>query len=292
MANTDGNCACSFRLLELPEVILFHVLSFVAGPTYRAQVICHTLAPLSSEASDTLIQHSRALWDAVLKGDYGAEITDGSSRRSSKRLKQEPLQRVRDAHRMVLENTNIAYFYLEELCNSIEHGGTKNRTSLSRSRLLQIMNEYGPHLRINGRTSTGGMFLVQCCRARHVKESQIVLCVKSLVEDFGAKVNVSTRESPSSSSTPLCVAAARGMPKVLQYLLNRGASTDLTCRDRFRLFSNPRKQVKCTNLTPLESAQLMRAEELNQGADERVLKDLNKCIRLLERHEAQELPRG
>lgn len=117
------------QLWELPDVILFHIVSFVAPPTLRATVFCHQLAVLCKEAKRAILEDSIggqavALWDTILKEDYGIntiiENDDGDGclvttgghnnarggggggvrrqRRACKRLRRTPVQKVRDAH--------------------------------------------------------------------------------------------------------------------------------------------------------------------------------------------------
>lgn len=268
-------------------MLLHHVVTFVAGPTHRAFVLCHQIAPLSRAAHKAILHDngSTALWDAILKEDYGVEHIDSSltnvNRRSCKRLKRSRTQRVREAHGLLSDNTEIAFFYLQEMNHSSTH-------SLSHARLCQLINEYGPYLRINKVTSSGGTFLVECCRARHVRENVIKKCVQELVERNGASVNGSTHESAMSSLTALCVAAARGMYTVIKYLLMRDASCDMRGTGRFRLHTRRNKTVRCTNATPLEFAQTMRDAEHAEGATDREIVNLDKCIRLLRKHTNKE----
>lgn len=266
----------SINLWELPEEILFQIISFAAGPTHRAFLICHRLGRLCRVARKTFLNESSPIWDALLVEDYGVSKAHGVTKRSSKRLRQSCVQRVRDAHLMVKDNTEIAYFYLSEACVST------GKDKLSRRRLCGLLEEYGPHLRINSRISTGGTFLVECCRARHVKESVILKCVQELVEQQNARVNLSSSETPPHKLTALCVASARGMPTIVRYLLKVGASPGIRCTGRFRLYKRARRTVKCTDSLPLDFARTIRDAEQAEGASENDLRDLNKCIKLLE----------
>lgn len=264
--------------LQVPEEALYNIVCFVAGPTHRAHIICHQLAPLSKTIASFLLEKSVILWQALLEGDYGAQQYqikhNRNTRGASKRQRQSPIYRVRDAHMLVKDNTEIAYYYLEELTNTPSK-------SLTVGRLNSILHEYGPHLRINDRTKVGGTFLVACCKARYARERHVRQCVELLVETFGANMSLATMESAQSRLTPLCVTAARGMPTVVKYLLRKGASKTETGTGRFRLHTNAKKSVKCTDATPLQFAQDMRAAEESEGADKRELKDLDKCIRML-----------
>jgi hypothetical protein len=123
----------NIMLWELPDVILFHIVSFVAPPTRRATVLCHQLAVLCKHAKRAILDNydndnvdalnsNVALWDTILKQDYGISSSSSSSnfddgeyraalarggggdggerrqRRACKRLRRTPVQKVRDAH--------------------------------------------------------------------------------------------------------------------------------------------------------------------------------------------------
>jgi Ankyrin repeat len=286
-------------LWELADILIFKIVSYVAAPTHRATIVCHTLAPLCRAAHRTLLQDEDiavGLWETILKEDYGvvghgslkvddhsgSTIDDGMTRtakrrRSCSRLWRTPVQSVRDAHRLMIDNTEIAYFYLSEMvnCNS-------SSNKLTRSRLVALLNEYGPHLRINQTVkSSGGVFLVEICRAKHVKATVILKCVQELVEQFGAVVNVCTSESYSSQMTPLAVAAVRGLPQVVTYLLQHGADTEMLSSGRFALHTQPKKSIRCRDQTPHVFCTTMRAAEKEAGATDASLIQLDKCLRLL-----------
>jgi ankyrin repeat protein len=109
--------------------------------------------------------------------------------------------------------------------------------------------------------------------------------MQELVERHGADVDLPVHENPREKAglTALCIAAARGMPAVTRYLLQKRASPTIRCTGRFQLHSNKRKTVKCTLATPLEFAMTMRRRELEEGASEHALHDLDKCIRMLQK---------
>ncbi|EEC44368.1 predicted protein [Phaeodactylum tricornutum CCAP 1055/1] len=263
----------------LPEEIVFHIVTFVAAPTTRATVLCHQIAPLCRASYRALLnnqQSSASLWDKVLREDYGVSQSMADSRRSCKRLRRCPVERVRDAHVLIQDNTEIAYFYLSEMVQS------RCKGDLTRSKMCRLLDEYGPHLRTNTVVSSGGTYLVEVCRARNVKESTILACVKELVESRGAQVDVLTRESPQSSQTALCVAAARGMSTIVQYLLQvHSASRDERSSGRFRLHTAPKKTISFRFQTALEIAEMMKDAESKEGATAQSLVSLNHCIRLL-----------
>lgn len=267
-------------------------VGFVASPTHRAHVFCHQLAPLCKAANKAILleeERSVLLWDAVLVGDYGVDKSKlkRKGKRSCKRLRRSPCHQVRDAHRMVKDNTEIAFFYLSEMAHA-----TGKKVALTKKSMVGILQEYGPHLRVNHPVSSGGVFLVELCRARQVKEAVILKCVQVLIERYGAKVNVHTYEAQNSHLTALCVAAVRGMPSVVQYLLQKGASGNEKCSGRFRLSTKSHKSIRCTDATALEFAQAMHQMEVDNGATTSELNNLSKSIRLLQEAEEQCLQVG
>ncbi|GAX24300.1 hypothetical protein FisN_4Lh412 [Fistulifera solaris] len=263
---------------DLPDVLLFHVLTYLAPPTHRAGSICQ-IALLCKAAQDELLKkEERQIWEILLQQDYGSAKAEDRARRIPKRLRRSAIYRVQDAHRLMQDNTEIVFYYLSELSN-----GATAEKKLSKSRLRRLIHDFGPTLRINRTVSSGGLYLVEVCRARKVKEGTILACVQTLVEEFGALVNISSDESQHSRQTALCVAAVRAMPSVVKYLLSKGASNELRSSGRFRLHTQPRKSVGADGVTPLEFCQLMLDAEREAGAANEALKDLTKCVTLLEK---------
>lgn len=281
MASSENK---GFRMWELPEVLLYHIACFAAPRTYRASLLCQNIAPLCKASYKSVMEEEKSveLWDLVLSEDYGVEqygkTKDGSTRRSCKRLRRCPVEQVRDAHKSLKYNTEVAYNYLWEL----SYSNLKN--SLTKSKLCGILNEYGPNLMINRRMSSGGAFLVEVCRSKNSTQHSILLCVQELVEQRGAAVDVATNESANSFLTALCVAAVRALPKVVDYLLSKGASKDIPCSARFRLFIKKSKYLRCTKATPLEFARQMMDAEKAEGATDQDVRDLRKCIELLSKN--------
>ena len=175
---------------------------------------------------------------------------------------------------------------------------------LSLARLRGVLKAHGPLLNINQHSTIGGTFLVNCCRARCVKESVIVNCLKELIEQYGALPNIPSHESAPIGNRsrnnnnhlyPLTIAAARGMSKVVKYLiqdhimaLGGGGHGDcstsiltLEGSSRFRLHSNPKKSISGT-YNPVGFAQAMMDAELEHGASKEEVKSLGSCIRMLQ----------
>lgn len=285
------------QIWNLPEVLLFKIVAYVAAPTNRATVLCHNIAPLCKAAYEKILQShddfttsASLLWDIVLTEDYGNSSLIGTNRKSNrhhteqhdrrecKRLRRSAIHRVRDAHRLISDNTEIAYFYLSEMVNC-----TNNGNNLTKSRLVSLLHEYGPNLRFNRPVSSGGLYLVEICRAKNVKEAVILRCTQELVEHWGLQIDLRTTESNISSQTALCVAAARGLHTVVKYLIDRGATLDIISSGRFALHTRPKKTIRCIHQTALEFAITMRDAERLEGATDASLTGLNKCIKLLTR---------
>lgn len=279
-------------IISLPDEVFYNVLLFVGHPMSITAVLCQTIAPICSETR-TFVNNDASIWENILGGYY----LDGSGkssvnayrartqRRSSKRLRRTTAKEdVIHAHFNLRDQTEIALSEVADIAIS------KTPKPLSLARLRGILTNYGPILNINQRSAIGGTFLVDCCRARCVKESVILACVKELVEKYNASPTVPANEGSSyqrvtkkkhTTLPPLVVAAARGMPQVVKYLVQ--ASPSSICiqgTSRFRLFMNPKKSISAT-LTPLEFAKRMKEAELENGAKERQLPLLNQCIKIL-----------
>jgi hypothetical protein len=298
---------------DFPDTVWFHIVEFLASPTYRITAICHILAPLCRAFHQRLVHNSDGLWRIVLRQDYpnaygtASNNNDNVHRRTSKRVQQQyntVRQQVQAAHENVLENTETAFFNLAHpprglrltTSRSFWRVNNDSRPScLSLTHLRRLLSTAGVSLRINSRTTTGGVFLVEVCRARRVKESVIFACVKELVTRHKADVNVQSYESPNSYETALCVAATRGMPTVVSYLLSHNANPNIRCAGRFRIGDGGRRTSATTNhtyrkdVTPLQYAQAMlQAEEQQQwgivsAATQAHTRGLKACIALLEK---------
>lgn len=280
---------------ELPDTMLYEIAQYCAPPTQRASFLCYKIATLCKASHHRIMDEptSAGIWNSVLKGDYGFSSSNSSEnhdtnirrRRSCKRLCRSPMEQVKDAHKLMQDNTEIAYYYLWELSSSSNNNSASksSKNSLTRVNLVRILNTYGPQLMYNKTMSSGGTFLVEVCRCRNAKSATAVLhCVQELVERRAALVNKATNESNSCTLTAICVAAARGMPKIVQYLLSKGAATDRKCTGRFRLHTNSKRSLRCNDLTPLEFAEAMLKAEVEEGAKSTELRDLKSCIKLLQ----------
>lgn len=275
------------EIWSLPDVLLYQISQFVAPKTARASFLCHTFALLNKAAYKAILlkETSGSLWELILHGDYGVQTkyqqqcSQERRIRRCKRLRRSSIESVRDAHILLRDNTEIAYFYSLGRRRKISN----NNTTLTRAKLCGILNEYGPNLMINTTLSSGGSFLVEICRSRNVNTKATILqCVRELVEQRGALVNIKSYESTSSTLTALAVAAARGLPTVVQYLLSKDAGDAASCSARFRLATNPKKSIRCVG-TALDFASIMMKAEKDEGASGRQLIDLQRCIRLLQK---------
>lgn len=291
--------------LDLPDDLLYSILSYTVGLTGRAHILCHKITLLCSSIRHSIEFERQELWFMILNEYKNTKETPKNSRytktetkpsRSSKRLRRNTAkEEVADCHKLLCDRTYIAFYALTEMANS-------SRTPLSLRNLRWIFKNYGPILRCNqyqnpdqAGASASGTFLVECCRARHVKESIILSCIKELIEKHGAlpDVNIQTEGSEAnvkpcrSFSTPLCIASARGMPSVVKYLIFAGASISHKGTDCIPLLTNPHKRIRGTH-TPLEFAKEMHLICYPNDAELRGSKEykaLKKCINILEQEE-------
>jgi len=223
---------------------------------------------------------------------------DARTRRSTRLCASTPKESYIHAYNLTLSRTETALLQIAEHAHS-------SKDSLTFAKLRNLLIIHGP-VAINQRVRTGGTFLVELCRARYIYEGTILKCIKHLIEEYGANPNVPSAEFSSirnitiqgpsgnaasqtacSTSTignelyPLIIAAARGMPTVVRYLLESGANRSHRGTCRFKLFSNPKKSIKGANLTALEFACKMMHEEKSNGITNSDLKGLIKVIQQL-----------
>lgn len=292
-------------IISLPDDIFYDILLFVNKPLDIPALICHSISPLCS-ATRTFVSNNSTLWEKVLGAYYQNDRSSSkkksnktlsssslasayrsrTQRRNSKRLRRTTAKEdVIHAHFVLRDQTEMALQEIADMAIS------KTPKPLSLARLRSVLTNYGPLLNINQRSAIGGTFLVDCCRARFIKESVILACVKELIEKYDALVNIPATEGSSYQNVTkkkhntlpaLVVVAARGMPSVVKYLLNADPpSIIIRGTSRFRLFTNPKKSISGTHLTSLQFAERMKAAELENGATESQLPLLNQCIRIL-----------
>jgi len=149
----------------------------------------------------------------------------------------------------------------------------------------------------------GNSFLSDCCGAKSANENVILKCVRELIEHCGAKVDLD-----GLVLSPLCIAAARGMPSVVKYLLQNGAVVSKKGTGIFHsnmsCWTSPSlSSLRCKNkrfvkgtFTPLEYALEMKKadqEERDQMENEQGTRRptcredilLEQCIRILKKAE-------
>ena len=293
---------CPDPLFDLPDEILHNVFTFIANsPCLIGPSLCWNLRQLSTEWRNSLDSERRDLWALTTcdlacdsytcrSSDYTALETmltkkkvgkrtaawsasssskrarsgeEASSARRSTRLRAStPKESYIHAYNLTLSRTETAVLQIAEL-------GHSPKDSLTFAKLRNLLILHGP-VAVNQRVRTGGTFLVEVCRARHVYEGVILKCIKHLIQEYGANPNIPSAEfasgktvtiqGPSRNSTtsktacststvgcelyPLIIAAARGMHTVVKYLLESGADKSLRGSCRFKLFSNPKKSIK------------------------------------------------
>jgi hypothetical protein len=225
------------------------------------------------------------IWDMILSGyEYQKAarsellFVGRKRRRESSRLRRSTAkEEVIHAHWVLRDQTEMAIQDVAELCVL----GKPNKLNLSR--LRAIFHRYG-NVNINQRSRNGETFLVECCRARHISERVIVHCITELVSVHHANPNIPAFEgSTRATVTALVVAAARGMPSVVKYLLSVGAVIHQEGTCRFRCHTNPNKSIRGT-YTPLDFAKRMRETEIIYGASEEDLQSIDSCIEILGKH--------
>lgn len=272
---------------DLPDALFYIVLSYLDRPTGTASFMTRNISVLSKAIHNQIENDRSTLWEIILS-EYQPVTTVNSilnnkekttNRRESSRLRRRSVkEEVIYSHKALCDRTESAIYQMSEMAND-------KKNPLTLARLRSTLYTMGPILRVNLRAKTGGTLLVEILRSRYVSNHGVILrCVKEIIEKHGADPNVPAAEGRpgqmGSALTPLVVAAGRGMPAVVSYLINAGASIHEKGTTRFRLYSKPTKTIGGT-YTPLEFAKALRDAEILHGADERELRGLNECLRLL-----------
>jgi hypothetical protein len=295
-------------ITDVPDVILYDILTYVDRPGERAAFLSSTLSLVSRSVHSSIENKRHAVWESILreysvgsedqnKGSAGSTAATGQTRqakeaaaavielrrqrRQSKRLRRTTAkQDVIAAHKVLCSRTEDAILHMAEWAHS-------SQETLSLARIRSVIHTYGPILRFNQRAKMGGTLLVECCRSRYVAESVIRRCAAELIERHGADPNVPAAEGhPGFEGAPLpalVIAAVRGMPTVVKLLLDTGANPNDRGTSRFRLNKKPKKSVKGDKLTPLEFVYEMKKAEEGWGATKDQVKDLDKVIKMLKK---------
>jgi len=279
----------------LPDELLYKVLSFAETEAG----IGPFLGSLSrvNKAMKRVIDND-SIWEMVLSGseyhnhDVRTETPRNASsslssataallslgrkrRRESTRLRRTTAkEEVIHAYYVLRDQTEMAIQDVAELCIS------SKSQKLTLPRLRATLHRYGT-ININQRSRNGETFLVECCRARHVSERIILHCVTELITVHHANPNYPAFEGTTRATVPaLVIAAARGMPSIVKYLLSVGAIPTQEGTSRFRLHTHPSKSIRGT-YTPLDFARRMREEEILYGATDEDLQTINACVDIL-----------
>jgi len=266
-------------LSTLPDELLYKVLSYAETEAGVGPFLGGVLSRVNRAMRR--VAESDNLWEMILNGseyhtqDRGELAVGRKRRRESTRLRRSTAkEEVIHAHWVLRDQTEMALQDFAELCVF----GKPHKLSLPR--LRGILHQYGT-LNINQRSRNGETFLVECCRARHVSERIILHCLTELVVAYHANPNIPAFEGTTRATvTALVVAAARGMPTVVKYLLSVGAAVHQEGTSRFRLHTNASKSIRGTYL-PIDFARRMREAEILYGATEEDVQSLDACIEIL-----------
>ena len=256
-------------LADLPEPCVHLVLSFAArrpaamlgDPTATAAVLCRCLVA-------GLALDREAVWATLLPGPERGRGA-AASRRRSKRLRTSARGRVRHAVGVRRRATEQAHLEVRELAMA-------QGVPLSLGRLRRIVRTQQPELNHTSPTF-GSSFLADMTRARHVSQTVILRCLGELV-----KAGADPAQALQGSCTPLCIAAARGMERCVEFLLRAGADATAVGRGRFRLWGS-RASITGAH-TPLEWVERMVAAEKAAGVAQADIRPLERTRDVLAAH--------
>ena len=139
--------------------------------------------------------HDDAAAAVVLQKSGKRPKNTTATRRSARIQPASPLERYKHAYNLLMSRTETALLELTEHVHS-------SKKPLSFSIMKKILKEFSP-IAINRGVRTGGTFLVEVCRSRHVQEL-VIKCVKLLIEEHGGNPNVPSAEVRQVWHLPQC----------------------------------------------------------------------------------------
>ena len=162
---------------------------------------------------------------------------------------------------------------------SLSHGLAclgQDDKNLSSARVRKIHARWQPVLLDHPSAAYDATPLMEVCRARGVYESAIVAAATELLQ-----LGASARATNADGCSPLIIAAARGLPKVVSLLLAHGADPTRRGRGRFRL-GDTRRSLRGER-TALEWVDALIEAEASIGVDGQQQRSLKACRTLLAR---------
>lgn len=173
----------------------------------------------------------------------------------------------------------------EQLVHALASMAQDSR-DLSVGKVRKLLTALSPCLLDRVSPVSNATALMEVCRARGCSEAAILAGASELVVARGA----SARAANSEGQSPLIIAAARGLPRLVALLLEHGADAS----DRgFGRFCTVRGVAPSTNgasqvvvrgtLSPLEWAETILARERDGGVAAKAQRSLRQCAALLRR---------
>ena len=165
---------------------------------------------------------------------------------------------------------------------SLSHGLAclgQDAKNLSSARVRKIHARWQPVMLDHPSAAYDATPLMEVCRARGVYESAIVAAASDLLQ-----LGASARATNSDGCSPLIIAAARGLPKVVSLLLGHGADPTQRGRGRFRL-ADTRRSLRGEQ-TALEWVDALLEAEASIGVNGQQQRSLKACRTLLARRAA------
>lgn len=247
------------RLLELPAALL--ALQLVCKAWWASLQSADLWAALSSAAGL----------------DQGATAHRG---RRSARLE-------RSAAREFAQSLAALRIRSEYLVHALASMAQESR-DLSLGKVRRALATWAPCLLDRVSPVSNATALMEVCRARGCSEGAILAAVSELVLAHGAGAGVPNSEG----QTPLIVAAARGLPRVVAFLLAHGADPLQRGFGRFRAMAAPGATaapagagaggaVVRGSLSPLEWTEAILARERARGVAPRAQRSLLQSADLL-----------
>mmetsp|Transcript_9087 Transcript_9087/g.23784 ORF Transcript_9087/g.23784 Transcript_9087/m.23784 type:complete len:315 (+) Transcript_9087:24-968(+) len=208
----------------LPDDAVGRILTVL--PLSLVVPTCAALRQTCTALSNGSLAGNSPVWSVLvpLTGDSGSANAQASpSRRSARIADSTPLETFRKAWRALL-------YRAEALHHAVACAGQDTK-DLTLSKLRFLLARFGSRLIDRASPVYNATLLIEICRARGRTEASLLLLCDHLIS-LGADA---CARPHSEACTPLIIAASRGMPRLVAFLLACGADPRPQGQGRFRL---------------------------------------------------------
>ena len=261
-----------FTLAQLPDAVVHHIFVYSLPTALFSRSFCSLVS--CDKTTYTNFSQRRdliALLIAFLDG--GQRPAGADVGRRSKRLCRSALQQLGEAvQRRHQRWDSLSIDLIAQRCGS-------SPSRLSTASLKKLLAAAVPVDIDKVGLASESTLLMECVKARTASATVILSCVRELVEGHGADVNQANQHGGGVSA--LIIAAARGFPGVVRYLVQKGADVSHRGTGRFVTYLGTHAKPVRGTMTALEWATAMLDAERELCVMDRNLQSLADCVAAL-----------